>query len=111
MLLETFEETFARDYDVLTAMTLFEARHILSRCPDIIISDQSMPEISGTDFLREAMKLCPASFRILLTGHVGVLDVMGEVTSGVVQVFIAKPWDVEGVRRAIERALLARFRE
>lgn len=111
VLLDTFRETFARDYDVLTAPTLSEARRILSRCPDVIISDMNMPEISGTEFLREAMKLCPESYRILLTGHVGILDVMGEVTSGVIQVFISKPWDAAGVRLAIERAAPARPRE
>ena len=104
-LLNVFRATFARDYDVLTALTLYEARQALSRCPDVIISDLSMPEISGTDFLREAMSVCPASFRILLTGHVGVFDVVREVTSGVVQVYIAKPWDEAGVRRALERGV------
>jgi DNA-binding NtrC family response regulator len=103
-LLAVFGRTFARDYDVLTALTLFEARQGLSRHPDIIISDLSMPEISGTDFLREAMRCCPDSFRVLLTGHASVFDVVPEVTSGVVQVFIAKPWDEVGVRRALERA-------
>lgn len=104
VLLETFRETFGGDYDVLTALTLHEARHILSQPPDVIISDQSMPEISGTDFLREAMRVCPDSFRILLTGRVGVADVMREVSSGIIQVFIAKPWDEAGMRRAMERA-------
>lgn len=90
-LLNLFRAAFARDYDVVTARTHGEARQALARCPDVVISDLSMPEVSGTDFLREVMRVCPASARILLTGHVGVGDVIGEVTSGVVQVFISKP--------------------
>jgi DNA-binding NtrC family response regulator len=109
-LLDVFRKTFIRDYDVLTALTLFEARQILSRRPDIIVSDLRMPEISGIDFLREAMRACPGSFRILLTGHGQVADLIGEVASGVVQVFIAKPWEEAGVRGALERAMLIRSR-
>jgi DNA-binding NtrC family response regulator len=107
-LLQVFRKTFIREYDVLTALTLYEARLILSRRPDVIISDLSMPEISGTEFLQEAARVCPGSFRVLLTGYAGVGDLMREIMGGVVQVFIAKPWDEAGVRRALERATLAR---
>jgi two-component system sensor histidine kinase/response regulator len=104
VLLDIFGEVFGGEYDVLTASTLAEARQILSRCPDIVISDMSMPEITGTEFLREAARICPASFRILLTGRVSVFDVIGEVTSGVVQVFISKPWTEAEMRQALDRA-------
>jgi len=108
VLLDVFRDTFASDYHILTALTLFEARHALSRCPDVVISDMSMSKISGTEFLREATRASPGSVRILLTGRASVFDVVEEVTSGVVQVFINKSWDEAGVRRAIERATLVR---
>jgi DNA-binding NtrC family response regulator len=110
-LLKMFGWSFGSDYDVRTASTLLEARALLAMCPDIIISDLVMPEISGTDFLREAARACPDSFRILLTGHAKVGGLIGEVTSGVVQIFIAKPWEEAGVRKALERAALARPRK
>lgn len=103
-LLHVFRVTFARDYDVLTALTLFEARQALSRPPDVVISDQSMPEITGTDFLREAAYVSPGSFRILLTGYGHVWDVFTEISAGVIQLFITKPWDEAGMRVALERA-------
>jgi DNA-binding NtrC family response regulator len=110
ILLDIFHEMFHGEYEVRTAATLSEARMILSECPDIIISDWNMPEISGTDFLREAAKISPDSFRILLTGYGQVGDVFSEISTGLVQLFITKPWDEIEMRKALERALHVRRR-
>jgi DNA-binding NtrC family response regulator len=109
-LLNVFRQTFARDYDVLTALTLYEARHILSRCPEVIISDWSMPEISGVDFLREAMQVSPDSTRVMLTGYGQVGDVFQEITFGVIQLFVTKPWEEADMREVLGRAALMRAR-
>lgn len=104
-LLELFEEMFDGEYDVLTAETLEEARRVLSECRvEIIISDQSMPEIEGTEFLREAAATCPESFRILLTGKITVGDVIGDMSAGVIHLFEVKPWREERMREILERA-------
>lgn len=105
ILLDIFREMFQDEYEVRTAATLRDARMILSECPDIIISDWSMPEISGTEFLREAAKISPDSFRILLTGYGQVGDVFPEISTGLVQLFITKPWDEMAMHQALERAL------
>lgn len=108
VLLDIFKEMFSDEYDVRTASTLSQARSVLSKCPDILIVDWSMPEISGTDFLREAARVCPGSFRILLTGYGQVGDVFSEISSGVIQLFTTKPCDM---REVLERATLARSRK
>ena len=103
-LLDIFQEMFEDEYDVRTATTLEAARQMLSECAaDIIITDQSMPEISGTQFLREVAVTCPDSFRIMLTGYTVVGDVFAEITSGLINVFIVKPWKEEQMRQALER--------
>ena len=104
-LLELFEEMFRDEYDVLTAETLEEARRVLSECRvEIIISDQSMPEIEGTEFLREAAATCPESFRILLTGKITVGEVIGDMSVGIIHLFEVKPWREERMREILERA-------
>ncbi|HEV7904566.1 MAG TPA: response regulator [Pyrinomonadaceae bacterium] len=103
-LLDIFQEMFEDEYDVRTTTKLAEARLMLSECAaDIIITDQSMPEISGSEFLREAIRKCPQSFRIMLTGYSMVGDVYGEVTKGLIDVFIVKPWQEEQMRQVLER--------
>ena len=109
VLLDIFEEMFRDEYEVTTAATLSEARRQLARCaPDIIISDWSMPEISGLEFLREAAQACPNSFRIMLTGFAQVGDMSKEISSGIIQLFIPKPWNEERMRHALERAYQSR---
>jgi DNA-binding NtrC family response regulator len=103
-LLDIFQEMFEDEYDVRTTTKLAEARQMLSECTaDIIITDQSMPEISGSEFLREAIEKCPNSFRIMLTGYSVVGDVFGDVTKGLIDIFIVKPWKEEQMRQALER--------
>jgi len=105
--LALFQEMFATEYDVRTATTLFEARRMLSeRPPDIIISDQKMPEISGTQFLAEAAKEYPLSYRVLLTGSMLTGEALPEIMSGIVQLFIPKPWTEQSMREMLERASL-----
>lgn len=103
--LEVFQKTFGDRFDVRVAATLAEARRVLSECaPDIIISDQKMPEIEGTEFLREAAAACPRSFRVLLTGAISFGEVLPEVSAGIVHVFAPKPWSEEEMSEALERA-------
>ncbi len=103
--LEVFQKVFGDRYDVRVATTLAEARRLLVDCtPDIIISDQKMPEIEGTEFLREAAAACPESFRVLLTGAISFGEVLPEVSSGIVHVFAPKPWSEEEMSEALERA-------
>ena len=103
--LEVFQKMFGDRYDVRVATTLAEARRVLAECaPDIIISDQKMPEVEGTEFLREAAAACPESFRVLLTGAIGVGEVLPEIGSGVVHSFAPKPWSEEDMRQTLERA-------
>ena len=107
VLLDMFQDMFGQAYEVRTASTLSDARRMISECPaDVIISDLSMPEISGIDFLREVSTLCPASYRILLTGAAQVGDVIGEISSGLIQLFIPKPWHEGQMLKVLERAAL-----
>lgn len=103
--LELFRALFGDEFDVRTATTPGEARRMLAeQAADIIISDQKMPEIEGVDFLREAMRVCPSSFRILLTGQSSISEVISEIREGVLHVFLAKPWTETRMREMLERA-------
>ena len=103
---ELFRETFeGGEFEIHTATTLEEARRMLAECfPDIIISDQRMPEIAGADFLREVAQTCPQSFRIMLTGTATLGEMMGEVSTGIIHLFLSKPWTESEMQAALERA-------
>ncbi len=105
--LNVFQETFKIDYDVRTATTSTEAHILLSERPaEIVISDQYMPEISGTEFLRAVAEKHPESCRVLLTGNTLVGTVMREIADGIVHLFVTKPWTEQSMAQALERASL-----
>lgn len=105
--LHLFEEYFGEDYDLRTAKTPTEAREMLSERPaDIIISDQKMPEMDGTEFLRETATTYPDSYRVMLTGNPYVGSVIKEISSGVVNVFVTKPWSGSNMQQLLERVCI-----
>jgi DNA-binding NtrC family response regulator len=107
--LRIFQETFANDYEVRIATTPAEAHRLLvARPADIVISDQLMPEIKGTEFLRQVAAVYPASYRVLLTGGVTVGNVVYEVGKGIVHLFVPKPWTEQSIRQMLERANIRR---
>jgi DNA-binding NtrC family response regulator len=104
--LNLFQETFGDEYDVRTASTPEEARRMLAARPaDIVISDQTMPSMTGKVFLAKVATSHPTTYRVLLTGSITVGVALREISAGVVQAFIAKPWSKEEINRVLERGL------
>ena len=61
-----------RGHDVLEAASGAEALELLKangRDCDLLISDYAMPNLSGTDFVREARRLCPDIPALIITGY------------------------------------------
>jgi DNA-binding NtrC family response regulator len=59
-----------KEFDVMTAPDGLTALEMLRKHDfDVIVSDQRMPGMIGSEFLREACKVAPRSMRILLTGY------------------------------------------
>lgn len=103
--LRVFQETFGNDYEVRIATTPAEAHRLLVVRPaDIVISDQLMPELKGTEFLRQVAAVYPDSYRVLLTGGVTVGNVVYEVGTGIVHLFVPKPWTEQSIRQMLERS-------
>lgn len=63
-----------------------------------------MPDVRGTVFLREVAGSHPLSVRMILSGNICVGGALEEISSGVVNVFVTKPWTEPEMRRALERA-------
>lgn len=72
----------------LDGLALLSAEHF-----DVVISDQRMPGMTGTEFLERARKVSPRSIRLLLTGYSDYNAVLSSVNDSEVFRFISKPWD------------------
>lgn len=105
--LNLLRDVLGEDYEVRTASTHEEARRLLSLSrADIVISDQIMPGITGTEFLREVAERYPKSFRVLLTGGDTVGNLLREISTGVIHSFLTKPWTEQELRRMLELAAI-----
>jgi serine/threonine-protein kinase len=99
---------FRSDYEVHTATSGQEALEIIAAHPiDVIVSDQRMPEMVGTELLAQVRKCSPATMRILLTGYSDLAAIVGSVNDGEVFRFINKPWDQEEIKGIIAEAAAA----
>jgi len=67
---------------------------------DLLITDYAMPHQSGTEFLREARKLCPAVPALIVTGYAET-DAIGDRPHNVEILF--KPFTPTALEAAIER--------
>ncbi|MEN3111134.1 response regulator [Uliginosibacterium paludis] len=72
---------------------------------DVIISDQRMPHMIGTTFLRKARDRSPHSVRMILSGYTDLDSVTDAINEGAVYKFLTKPWDDEMLRIAVREAL------
>jgi DNA-binding NtrC family response regulator len=103
--LDVFYDTFWQDYDIRTTASAAAALQMLAERPaDIVISDQTMPGVKGTDFLGQVAARYPRSYRVLLTGSIHLVSVMPEVGAGLIHLFVPKPWTEAAMRRMLERA-------
>lgn len=94
-------------YNVITTTDAREAVEILKTTDvAVVISDQRMPEMLGTDFLKIAKKISPHTTRILLTGFSDLGAIISTVNESEVYRFLTKPWSnqevLEIVRDAVE---------
>jgi CheY-like chemotaxis protein len=104
--LDLLYRTFRRDFQVLRAESGVLALELLKTEGEVavIISDQRMPEMKGTEFLSKTVPQFPNTMRIILTGFTDVEDLVEAINSGQVYKYITKPWDPGELRVVVQRA-------
>src|SRR5215831_8292135 len=71
----------------------------------VVVSDQRMPVMSGTEFLGRVVETHPDAVRILLTAFTDVGTILEAINRGHVYHFVTKPWEVEELRLILRRAV------
>lgn len=104
--LDLLYRTFHRDYRVLRAENGPDALEILANEQDVavIISDQRMPLMSGTEFLSLTASKYPDIMRIILTGYTDVEDLVEAINAGKVFKFVTKPWNADELKAVVAQA-------
>ena len=105
--LELLYRTLRRDFLVFKANNGNTALDILKQEGEmsVIITNQIMPEMNGTEFLHRTLEQFPDTIRILLTGFTDVGDLIDGMNSGMVVKYITKPWKPDRLREIVEQAV------
>lgn len=91
---------------VLCAASGEEALALLAREPvEVILCDQSMPGMSGTEMLARAAALYPHTVRLMLTGQRDTAGIEDALRSGVADAHYAKPVSAGSLRERMHEAL------
>ena len=92
-------------YKILTANTASEALALLAvNEVQVVMSDQRMPEMSGTEFLSKVKDLYPDTVRIILSGYTDLESVIEAINRGAIYRFFTKPWEDDLLRSCISEA-------
>jgi thioredoxin reductase (NADPH) len=90
---------YQKDYRIVKASSGAEAletvREFKRRNTPValLLVDQRMPAMSGTEFLAEAIKLYPESKRVLLTAYADTDAAIASINAIDLDYYLMKPWD------------------
>lgn len=103
--LMAFRASFRREFDVHVCLNAAEALEWLEQhSVHVVISDQRMPGMSGSEFLAIVRNRWPKAVRLLLTGFSDIQAVVEAINLGGIHAYITKPWDPTDLKLRIEQA-------
>lgn len=94
------------DYEVLTANSGPEGLQLLETHEvHVVVSDQRMPEMTGTEFLTQVKQKYPHIVRVILSGYTDVGAILEPIRTGELYRFLSKPWNDEEMKLNIRQSL------
>ncbi|MBX2853278.1 MAG: response regulator [Phycisphaeraceae bacterium] len=103
-----FRKAIATSYEVLTASDVAEAKGLLSQHADrigVVVTDQRMPNASGTSLLRQINEQHPEIIRILTTAYSDLESAIEAVNEGHIYRYVTKPWEVRDLQAVVRQAV------
>ncbi len=108
-ILRSLVRLFRRDgYRILAASSVNDAFELLATNDvQVILSDQRMSDMSGTEFLGRVRVLYPDTVRLVLSGYTDLATVTEAINRGEIYRFLTKPWNDDDLREHIRQAFTA----
>ena len=104
---QAFVAAFRKEFEVLIAATPEEAWQMLAENPvHVVIADQRMPGMKGSEFLSMVRHRFPRVKRMLVTAYADMQAVVDALNMGGVCFYIQKPWEIDAVRKAVMQAFI-----
>ena len=106
--LSLLKRTFRSKYDVLTASNGKEALDVINEKGNdisLIVSDQKMPVMQGTEFLAEVNQSHPDIIKMLLTGHSDLDILVDSINKCNLFQYIFKPFEPEELLITVQNGI------
>jgi CheY-like chemotaxis protein len=90
---------FSKQYSIIKTYSGAEALSTVDKLKQrdmqvaLFLTDQRMPEMEGTEFLEQAIKIYPNARRVLLTAYADTDAAIQSINTLGVDYYLMKPWD------------------
>lgn len=99
---KAFEASFRREFDITATTSLPFALDALSKKEyQVIICDQKMPGVAGTEFLLAISAKYPKSLKVILTAYQDFQVAREALNSGRIFKYMLKPWDRDEIIQTV----------
>lgn len=103
--IQAFEASFRREFDIVATTSVPHALDALSKNEfHVVISDQKMPGVVGTDFLLAISDKYPKSLKVILTAYQDFEVAREALNSGRVFKYMLKPWNRDEIIQTVNLA-------
>jgi DNA-binding NtrC family response regulator len=109
-ILRVLEKTLEDDFDVVTSSRAREAMNLVDDSFHIILSDQRMPEMTGSEFFAEVRQKYPQIVRIIMSGYSDMNALINSVNHGEIFRYLNKPWEFQELMHTLNLAV-EKYRE
>ena len=103
--LKSLKRQFRKKYEIFLANSGDAGYRIIAEQPiQVIISDQRMPGMTGTDFYSKIKTRFPYAIRLILTAFSDIEAVIAAINDGNIFRYITKPWDPAELDAVVKEA-------
>ena len=104
--LRVFKSNFRKYFNVFTTTDPTEAPGILKDNDiQIIVTDQRMPQMTGTELLEKILPDHPDLIKIILTGFTDIEAIKDGINRCGIYKYITKPWNFDEMKGVLDRGL------
>ncbi len=102
----SLQQVLEREYRVLATTDPDEALAMVrEHAPDVVLTDQRMPTMSGTELLAKILEINRDNTRMILTGYTDAKDLITCINDGLISRYLVKPWTATELEAVVRQGM------
>lgn len=103
--LRALERTLRSKFEIISTTNPIEALELVKTVSFfVVLSDQRMPQMLGTEFLSQVARIDPMISRVILTAYTETSEMLDAINKAEIHRYIVKPWDNDELVIALTQA-------